>query len=111
MIRAPPAASASAAARPIPREAPVTRAVFPVMLGMIAYLVSTGLASCDQSGSASGFSAIGGENLPGHDRRMIGRKEDRGLGISIGSPRRPSGTPFLIAAFLSAVSVKRVSMP
>src|SRR5258708_16516 len=32
---APPAASASALARPMPREAPVTSAVFPERLGMI----------------------------------------------------------------------------
>src|SRR4029077_8612308 len=89
MTRAPAAASASAVARPIPRDAPVTRAVLLARVAMMAFSMRwIGNGAWDSSGartgSVRGHAAVDVEDLAGNPFGSIRTDEDDTVGDFLG---------------------------
>src|SRR5712664_4155912 len=89
MTCAPAFASASALARPMPREAPVTRAVFPERMLMMDPQRKVARRAPYRSGlapkpSADSLAAVDGDDLAGHERGRGGSDKDDRTGNFVG---------------------------
>src|SRR5579871_5511952 len=76
MTRAPAEASARAVARPMPREAPVTRAVLLMRSVMVVLLFGRGVIGSDSGG---GPAAVDVDDLAGDERGLRGGGKDDGV--------------------------------